>query len=306
MNNTSVLFLIFNRPEITKQAFEAIRQAKPSKLYVAADGSRPDNAGEEATVREVRAIATNIDWDCEVKTLFRDQNLGCKMAVSSAINWFFEHEEEGIILEDDCIPDQSFFPYCQELLARYHDDNRVMAISGDNFQQGKKRTEYSYYFSRYPHCWGWATWKRAWKNWDGNFSTWPEVKEKKLLCSIANGDEEFVRYWTKIFDKCYAGEIDSWAYPWTYSCWIQSGVTILPNVNLISNIGFDTHATHTKNQGDKHACMPVEMIDCPLAHPPFVIRDAIADAFTDYNTFGIKQPQPSLAYRIINRVKQCL
>ncbi|CAK8724883.1 Hemolytic protein HlpA-like protein [Candidatus Electrothrix laxa] len=305
MKNVSILFLVFNRPGTTKKVFEAIRQAQPSKLYVAADGARSDIVGEEKKVQEVRCIATNVDWDCEVKTLFRDQNLGCKMAVSSAITWFFEHEEEGIILEDDCLPDQTFFPYCEELLERYRNDTRIMAISGDNFQQGKKRTEYSYYFSRYNHVWGWASWRRAWKFYDKELLSWPEIKSYGLLNDIAGGNEALANYWGNIFDTCYTGQIDTWDYQWMFSCWIQSGLTILPNVNLISNIGFDVHATHTKKQDDKHACMPVEMIECPLAHPPFVIRGAIADAFTDRNTFGIKQPQPSLIYRLIDQVRKC-
>jgi len=304
MLNTPILFLIFNRPDTTKKVFAAIRKAKPQKLYVAADGPRYEKSGEEANVREVRAIATNVDWECEVKTLFREQNLGCKMGVSTAITWFFENEDEGIILEDDCVPDPSFFPFCQELLIRYQQDNRVMMISGNNFQNGKRRTDYSYYFSRHAHCWGWATWKRAWKHWNGDLATWPEVKAANFLDDIAGGDEAFVAYWSRIFDKCYAGRIDSWAYPWTYSCWIEAGLTILPNTNLVSNIGFGEEATHTKKQNNKVANLPTFKIGFPLRHPPYMIRDSIADLNTDKKNFGISAPTPSMTCRLLQKLER--
>jgi hypothetical protein len=306
MINTPVLFLIFNRSDTTRQVFESIRQAKPAKLYVAADGARPDTAGEEVKIKEVRSIATSVDWECEVKTLFREHNLGCKMAVSSAITWFFEHEQEGIILEDDCLPEQTFFPYCQELLEIYRHDTRVMAISGDNFQQGKKRTEYSYYFSRYPHCWGWATWKRAWQHWDGDFTSWPEIKEKFFLNDLAMGDETLVTYWAKIYDQCHAGKIDSWAYPWNYSCWVQSGLAALPNVNLVSNIGVGAGATHTTKADDKYLQLPVEQLVFPLQHPHCVFRNVQADRFFDYVILRISENQgkKSQMNRLLSRVKK--
>lgn len=289
--NCPILFLVYNRPKTTTLVFESIKKARPCKLYIAADGSRDNKHGEAERVAKVREIATGVDWDCEVKTLFRDQNLGCKMAVSSAITWFFEHEEEGIILEDDCLPDQSFFCYCHRLLERYRHDTRVMAISGDNFQHGKKRSEYSYYFSRYPHCWGWATWKRAWQYWDGDFSSWPEIKEKCFLNDIAGGDETFCTYWRKIYDNCHAGKIDSWAYPWTYSCWVQNGLTILPNVNLVSNIGFGSGSTHTVKESTS-VSLSANKIDFPLQHPKCVLRNVHADRYTDQHIFNIS-PSPT-------------
>lgn len=304
MFKTPILLLTFNRPDTTKKVFDAIRKAKPKKLYVATDGPRSGKAGEEAKVQDAHTIATCIDWECEVKTLLRDRNLGCKKAVSGAISWFFEHENEGIILEDDCVPDLSFFSFCQDLLSRYRRDTRVMMISGNNFQYDKKRTEYSYYFSRYPHCWGWATWKRAWKYWDGDLAIWPEIKATGFLNDIAAGNEVFVTYWGKIFDKCYAGKIDSWAYPWTYSCWIQSGLTILPNENLVSNIGFGEEATHTKKKNTKVANLPTAKISFPLRHPPYMIRDSIADLNTDKNHFGILAPTPSIACRLLQKLER--
>ncbi|WP_446011679.1 glycosyltransferase family 2 protein [Candidatus Electrothrix sp.] len=285
--NSPLLFLVFNRPGTTKRVFEAIRQVQPSRLYIAADGARPEKAGEDARVQEVRSIVTNIDWDCEVKTLFRDKNLGCKMAVSSAITWFFEHEEEGIILEDDCVPDPSFFPFCQELLEKYRYDTRIMMISGNNFQGGQKRTGESYYFSRFPHVWGWATWKRAWKYWDGDLGKWPAIKAKGYLTDIFGGDINVVQFWHGIFERMHNKEIDTWDFPWVFACLTQSGFTILPSTNLVSNIGFGDGATHTKNDKDSASCINQSKIEFPLKHPEIVIRDQIADKYTEANHFNI-------------------
>lgn len=282
-----VLFLVFNRPDTTQRVFEAIRQAKPRKLYVAADGPRKENVGESDRVAAVREIATNVDWACEIITRFCDENQGCKMAVSSAIAWFFANEEEGIILEDDCLPSQSFFLFCQELLMKYRYDTRVMAISGDNFQDGRRCSGYSYYFSRYSHVWGWASWRRAWKLYDRNITTWPEVKENGFLADISGNDEAFILFWQAIFDKTYAGMIDTWDFQWLYSCWVQNGLTVLPNVNLVSNIGFGEEATHTLQTNSPVAGLPELEIDFPLKHPPLLIRNSIADKFTETSQFKI-------------------
>jgi len=187
---TPILFLIFNRPDTTQKVFNAIRKAKPKQFFIAADGSPPDREGEIEKCQKSRKIATSVDWDCEVKTLFRDKNLGCKIAISSAIDWFFENVEEGIILEDDCLPHQSFFWFCQELLEYYRNDTRIMHISGDNFQFGRKRGEGSYYFSKYSHVWGWATWRRAWKCFDINMKSFEEFKAENQINSIFQSKQQ--------------------------------------------------------------------------------------------------------------------
>ena len=197
--HTAVLFLVFNRPETTKQVFEAIRQAKPPRLYVAADGAREGKPGESERVEQVRQIATEVDWPCEVKTLFRDKNLGCKQAVSSAIDWFFDNEEQGIILEDDCLPHPDFFTFCETLLKRYATDERVWVITGDNFQDGQKRGDGSYYFSRYNHVWGWASWRRAWSKRDMSIKFWPKWKvSPEWKACVPDKIER--KYWSKIFE----------------------------------------------------------------------------------------------------------
>ncbi|HBZ35112.1 MAG TPA: hemolytic protein HlpA-like protein [Rikenellaceae bacterium] len=277
---TAVLFLVFNRLDTTKQVFKAIRQAKPSQLYIAADGPRADHPGEDEKVQAVRDyVVSSIDWDCEVKTLFRDENLGCKRAISSAIDWFFSHVEEGIILEDDCIPDQSFFLFCQDLLEHYRDDERIMMISGDNFQFKREPTETSYYFSRYPHIWGWASWKRAWDLYDSEMTAWPEIRENGYLKGILP-DKRAVKYWKSVFDSVYNGSIDTWDYQWVFSCWINCGLSIIPNQNLISNIGFGQSSTHTK-EDSKFSNLPIGKMKFPLKHPKFVIWNVSADRFTE-------------------------
>ena len=283
--NTAILFLVFNRPDTTQQVFDAIRQAKPPRLYVAADGPRATREGEAERCAVVRQIATLVDWHCEVFTLFREQNLGCGRAVSSAISWFFENEEQGIILEDDCLPSQSFFYYCQELLTRYSDDERVMCVSGGNFQRGQRVTSDSYYFSRYPHIWGWASWRRAWKHYDFELERWPSFRAARGLRSLSDGNTLFESYWKNIFNS--AREIDTWDYQWTFSCWAQNGLTVLPVVNQVTNIGFGSDSTHTMNASSPLANMAALELQFPLAHPSLLIRNVEADARTDRDLFGI-------------------
>lgn len=276
MTNSPILLLIFNRPKTTAFVMEAIRAARPLRLYVAADGPR-DRPGEAERCGEARDIATAVDWPCAVKTLFRPQNLGLCEAVSSAITWFFESEEEGIILEDDCVPCSTFFRYCGELLERYRHDRRVMCISGDNLQRGRDVDQFSYYFSRCMHCWGWATWRRAWALCDRNMELWPELREAGMLKAWSDGYAPFEQYWTKIFDSVASGAINSWAYRFLFSCWAQSGLTCLPRTNLVANVGFGSEATNTGDAGSWLSNMPVIDIDFPLRHPPFVYRNVEAD-----------------------------
>lgn len=294
---TAVLFLIFNRPDTTKQVFEAIRQAKPPRLYVAADGPRADKSKEGEKCEQVRIIATQVDWECEVKTLFRDKNLGCRVGVSTAITWFFENEEEGIILEDDCLPSQSFFWFCEELLERYRDDMRIMAVSGDNFQKGPARNEFSYYFSRFNHCWGWASWRRAWSYYEKDMQSWPNMRDNNYMQDILL-DKVAVKYWSKIFEAVYKNKIDTWDYQWTFSCWIQNGLTVLPNVNLVSNIGFDGDATHTTGKGNRLSKMTAFELSFPLKHPNWMVKDKRADNYTQKTHFN----QPNIFYLVIRRL----
>jgi hypothetical protein len=273
--NTAVLFLVFNRPAVTAQVFQAIRNARPPRLYVAADGPRFGREGETERCDAVRRIATDIDWPCEVKTLFRSQNRGCKRAVSEGISWFFEHEEQGIILEDDCLPNTSFFFFCEDLLNRYKSEERVWVITGDNFQVGIKRGDASYYFSRYNHVWGWASWRRAWRMADMNIKFWPEWKRSRVWKDFWS-NRIARRYWEKIFDRMYQGEIDTWDYPWTACVWFHGGLTATPNANLVSNIGFGEDSTHTVLANSPLANLPTTELD-GLQHPNSIEAHETAD-----------------------------
>ncbi|MCP2728634.1 glycosyltransferase family 2 protein [Limnofasciculus baicalensis] len=300
---TPVVFIIFKRPDTTEKVFEVIRQAKPPKLLVIADGARADKPGEAEKCAAARAIIDRVDWDCEVLTNYSDVNLGCAKRVSSGLDWVFDNVEEAIILEDDCIPHPTFFRFCEELLERYQNDDRIMVIAGNNFQFGHRKIDYSYYFSRYNHCWGWASWRRAWQHFDFTMKVWPEVRDNNLLRDILL-DASAVKYWKKIFQSTYRGEgkIDSWAFRWTFTCWVQSGLTILPNVNLITNIGYAKDATHT-TKSNQFDMMAVEAINFPLQHPPFVIRDVKADDFTQKNNFRLPSPLSLVKKKVKELIK---
>ncbi|MGE0011512.1 MAG: glycosyltransferase family 2 protein [Azoarcus sp.] len=287
MLKTAVLFLVFNRPDVTAKCFEAIRAARPARLYVAADGPRADRLGEAERCEQVRMISTSVDWPCEVKTLFRSENLGCRRAVSGAIDWFFESEPEGVVLEDDCLASPDWFRFAEEMLERYRDDERIMCVSASHFHGAVHTPEHSYFFSRYNHCWGWASWRRAWALYDSDMSAWPALRNGEWLLSIGHGSRFFASYWRAMFERVHAEAIDSWAYRWTFSCWAQSGLSILPGRNLVSNIGFDEYATNTGTGNALEGATPLESLDFPLRHPGQVVTDVAADNWTDRNVYGI-------------------
>lgn len=300
-SDVPVLLLIFNRPNLTQKVFQQIRQARPRQLFIAADGPRYNVPEDKELCAQARQIVDMVDWECQIHTLFRDTNLGCKRAVSSAIDWFFEHIEAGIILEDDCLPHPTFFRFCAELLNRYRDDERIMVISGTNFLLGRRFTPYSYYFSRYNGIWGWATWRRAWQHYDSEMKQWPTLRSTSWLLDI-HGDRVIATYWRNIFDRTYAGKIDSWGYQWLFSCWAQNGLAIHPEeVNLVSNIGFGKAATHTKGNESRVANLPVAAMQFPLRHPSFVVRCREADSLT-FNIAFRSVSQSSRFKRVLRKL----
>lgn len=285
-----VLLLIFNRPDLTMRAVEAIAAGRPSRLYVAADGPRADRATDEALCAEARRIAVAVDWECTVQTLFRSSNLGCRVAVSTAVDWFFSLETEGIILEDDCVADPSFFRFTSELLERYRDSETVMAISGAFLLGGQHTPPRSYYFSRYFHVWGWATWRRAWQHNDDAMADWPQQRDSGWLRESGETSAEFIRYWSRTFDLVHRRTIDTWDYPWLYSCWRQGGLSVTPSRNLVKNVGFRPDATHTTGEMRWAAELPLERIEFPLDHPLLVERDGQADRLLESTTLGLGRP----------------
>ena len=241
---TAVAFFIFNRSDTTQIVFDEIRKAKPKKLFVIADGPRNGKTGEAEKCWAARKIIEAVDWDCEVLTNFSEKNLGCKNRIVSGISWVFEHVEAAIILEDDCVPDGSFFNFCSIMLDKYKDDTRVMMISGTNLLFDNDFVEGTYYFSQFFSIWGWATWGRAWSQYDIKMSKWPEFKKRKIIRSIyKNG--LFIKYIETIFDDMFEEKDDTWDWQWFFSGLVQRGLCIVPGKNLISNIGID--GTHSQN-----------------------------------------------------------
>jgi hypothetical protein len=228
---------------------------------------------------------------------YADTNLGCRRRVSSGLDWVFETVDEAIILEDDCLPHATFFPYCQELLVRYRDDERVMMISGDNFQAGPPRTGYSYYFSRYPHVWGWASWRRAWRHYDAKMSLWPMVREGGWLLDVLQ-NRRSADYWSAVFERVSQNQLDTWDYQLSFACFCQNGLSVIPRRNLVSNIGFHADSTHTRGDSPL-ADLPVEAMHFPLQHPPCMISDSRADK----ETAGMFFMLPALHNRLLARGK---
>lgn len=288
MLKTPILFIIFNRPDTTFRVFETIKMAKPSRLYIAADGPRKTRSEEMNLCNDARKVLYLIDWPCEIYTKFSIENLGCGKSVSSAITWFFETEEEGIILEDDCLPHLDFLFYCQELLEAYRENSRIGMISGNNFQNGNPRNIYSYYFSHYGSIWGWATWKRTWKFFNLNICIDSFDSVNKAICNTFASKSE-IAYWMKIASLMNNSKIDSWAYPFTFCIWINSLLSIVPNTNLVTNIGFDARGTHTKDPNNVSSKIPSAPI-LPIIHPTLCKVDKYADRYYFKKFLNIKIP----------------
>jgi hypothetical protein len=281
--STPVIFLIFRRPDVTSQVFERIRAAKPTKLLVVADG--PRNAQEAPLCEQARKVTEQIDWGCQVLRNYSDINLGCRDRVSSGLSWAFAQVEEAIILEDDCLPDITFFQFCEDMLVRYREDTRVMSIAGTNIQSNFS-LDSSYFFSRFALMWGWATWRRAWKLYDYEMLAWPSLRKTRWLYSIGVGKELFRWCWNTNFDRVYSGEVNTWDYQWIYTCWREHGLTILPSVNLVKNIGFGNDATHTRVDHPVLSMLTEKQMNWPLKHPNQVEIIYEADEFISKNWFG--------------------
>lgn len=295
---TPILFILFNRPDTTQRVFNEIRNVHPKKLFVVSDGAR--NEEEKKLVEKTRKIINQIDWDCEVHKNYSDKNLGCKIRVSSGIDWFFKNVEQGIILEDDCLPSESFFKFCEELLERYANNEKIMHISGNFFQQQNKNFRFSnsYYFSILPHMWGWATWRRAWKHYDVNIKSWPEVQKGGGLAQVFDNQGVY-DHWSYVWDRYHKKIKNSWDGQWAFSCIANNGVCINPIINMVSNIGFGSNATHTK-ESTWVANLPTQEMVFPLVHPTEIIVNHQADAFTFRNVLNIDK---KLLHRIVRPLK---
>lgn len=270
--NSPILLLVFNRPDTTERVFEEIRKAKPPRLYIAADGPRNNRPGEKKLCDKVRSVKDKVDWDCEVKTLFRDKNLGCGVAVCEAITWFFQHEEEGIIMEDDIVAHPDFFSYCDELLEKYRFDDRVWTIGGHNLYYSGINRSCSYGFVSIAHIWGWATWRRAWNNFRYDISHLDYRLFKNRLKQAFPDIRERL-YWMEIFKQVKFGKKDIWDYQWTIMSIYNKALCAVPYKNLTSNIGFGDDATHTSGGNNKEIGRGTESI-MPLIHPAEICHNA--------------------------------
>jgi len=297
MFDIPILFLVFNRLDTTKQVFEMIRKAAPQKLYIASDGPRGSRVGEKEKVGEVRDfVLKSIDWNCEVKTLFRENNLGCGKAVSEAITWFFENEEMGIILEDDCLPHIDFFDYCAILLKKYKDNENIAAISGTCLIQNKFKSKYSYYFGKYGGIWGWASWRRAWKGYQFDMNLLGKSFIEQKIDNTFNSSEER-NCWKSIFEK----KIDTWDYQWCFHIWANNRFTIVPYTNLVANIGFGENSTHTSDSVSDLSSIKTQSI-LPVVHPSKVIINVKIDNYI-FNKFFRPKPA-SLQKKIKNKLNK--
>ncbi len=279
---TPVVFIVFRRPDITRRVFEEIRRARPPALLVVADG--PRNDAERDACAKARAVTEAVDWDCEVSRDYAEANLGCGKRPASGIDWAMSRVESAIVLEDDCVPHPSFFRFCDAMLERYRDDERIGGVSGDNFQGGIRRGDGSYYFSRYAHEWGWATWRRAWRRFDRTLDRWPAFRDGGGLERTFEDPLE-IAYWREIFDHLHAtDDPDIWDYQWKFTNFADGSLYVLPNVNLVSNVGFRPDATHTLGKAPFAALAAFDLGE--IRHPSRVARDVEADAYTFDHRFG--------------------
>jgi hypothetical protein len=291
---TAVLFLTFNRLDATKQVFQAIYKARPPRLYIASDGPRDTHPNEREKVQVVRDyVLEAIDWDCDVRTLFREKNLGCKSAVENAITWFFEHEKMGIILEDDCLPSYSFFLYCQELLEKYENDNRIMMISGFNKQGQWRIGREDYFFSNLGGIWGWASWARSWSLYDPEMSLLDMVLQYRYLRGLLG--EKLGRLRERQILRVRNQSIDTWDFAWALSRHINSGLACVPSKNLVTNIGFGESATHTS--GNKTFVDSSYELDFPLKMNNILIADQEYDELFFNDTLDVKVAKALMTFK---------
>ena len=239
-----ILLLLFNRPKLTKKLIKSLQIVKPKKIYVNIDGPRSKYKNDKQLCREVYKEVKKINWKCKINIRKFSFNNGCRKSVKNAIDHFFSKEKYGIILEDDCIPSMNFFVFCAKILKKYENNDKIKSISGNNFQKNKKQYKYDYYFSKYMHCWGWATWRRAWKDYDDNLSGWTKLKNSDYWRRL-HPDRYESKYWKTKIELVYKKRIDSWAYVWLASIWFKKGIVVNPSVNLVNNLGFENNALHT-------------------------------------------------------------
>lgn len=293
---TPVVIVIYHRPQMTVKVIDSLREVKPSQIFVIADG--PKDKQDVKKCRETRDLIKSIDWECKIYKKYSSTNLGLRKHVVSGLNWVFSKVDRAIILEDDLVIDKSFYSFCEEMLEKYKNNEKIISISGNNFLFGRYNVKDSYFFSHHIYSWGWATWRRAWKLYDDTMSDWSQIKSKKILNDRFEGWMELA-YWNRIFDLTFERKINSWAYAWTYTALVNNKLTVVPSVNLISNVGTGQGATHTTIKS-RVLNVPIERINFPLKHPKVVKRDEKADSIIEYTLYITPRNVAGLILRFLS------
>jgi len=296
--STPVALFLYRRPECTAESFRVVSAQQPPKLLIVADGPKSDQEREQCLA--ARRIVERIDWPCEVLRNYSDTNLGCRRRMWTGLDWVFSLVDRAILIEDDCVPHASFFRFAEEMLERYKDEPRVMMINAMSSPPFAGRNDQSYWFTRYPLVWGWATWRRAWRLYDAEMRAWPGKRQEGMLGRMLQ-DEDACEYWTGMLDRAHANQIDTWDYMWTFSCWANDGVSIIPSVNMVKNIGFGAEATHTTDSDSKHARLAAKEMIFPLRHPAGIEVSPADDKTLFAHSFGWKRPSRLERYWVAAR-----
>jgi hypothetical protein len=297
--DTAVLMIIFNRPDNVRKVLECVRAVRPKRLYVAADGPRTSRPDDQPKAEQSRAVIEEVDWPCEVKTWFREENLGCGRGPSTAVSWMLEHEPYGIILEDDCLPVPSFFHYAEAVLQRYEYDDRVSHVNGNNYKATNfTPSQYSYHFVAYPQAWGWATWRRAWQRFDIDLDIWPGVDHYEFFQRMGWTRKEYQMQRVK-WNKVKVNNRDIWDFQWQFYNFLEGNLVAAPKENLVTNIGFDKDATHTGGYDPTRMDLSVQEMALPVKHPPYLLFDGLLNQH--YKEMMI---MPSMSKRVRYRVSQ--
>ena len=286
MTTPPVLLIGYRRPSTTRKVVEALRIARPPVVCFSVNAPNPEAPNDGASCEQVRALVRELDWGCEVHTNFRGEHLSARQSIVSSIDWFFRQVDAGVILEDDCVPCEAFFKFCAEMLARFEDHPQVLHISGAN-HIGETGRDESYYFSNYPHIWGWATWRRGWEAFDQHANSLTRAQLEGLLAEKFTKPAERT-YWPYIFDYVRSGRLDTWDYLWAFSIWVENGLCITPSANLVSNVGFGAEATNTTNRDSRFAAQATEELFFPLRHPDNVRADSDLDLRVSRELYGIE------------------
>lgn len=303
-HKTPVALFVYNRPDLTAQVLMAIESYKPGLLLIISDGPK-SMSDDHVAVEEVRRLCKSVNWSCEVRYQLRKTNFGCRDSITQGLSWIFTQVDEAIILEDDCLPDTSFFPFCATLLDKYRADHRIFTIGGFRAEDIEQTNGCSYYYSKYPCTWGWATWRRAYQDFDPNLTLWSEDKKIAWLTKYLT-NPVYAHYWAYMLTRARNGSND-WDYAWAYHCWLNNAVSIRSNVNLIQNTGFGTTATHTKDT--KHPFGKKSSATCtfPISHPSEIKTiPRLEDLLEDLLYSGIRRRQLQLLYREIQSAREKL